>query len=58
MGEKHEPTGEHVGSRHLNPKHKAGDWWPNRDDDAVEHQGGWPGGKRPPLRDNLDKNKK
>jgi hypothetical protein len=55
MGKKHEPTGEHVGSRHLDPKHKAGDWWPNRDDDAVEHQGGWPGGKRPPLRDNLDK---
>jgi hypothetical protein len=44
------PSGP-LGSRRNDPKYAAGHWDAERET-PPEHQGGWPGGRRPPLRDN------
>lgn len=33
-------AGHHVGRRHTDPKHKAGDWWTQRDDNTTTDQQG------------------
>jgi hypothetical protein len=48
---KHRDQSGPLGSRRDNPKHAAGQWDAERET-PPEHQGGWPGGRRPPLRDN------
>lgn len=48
------PADEPLGSRRHDPRHAAGDWHPGRDEPAAP---AWPGGKRPPLRTNLEDQK-
>lgn len=47
--------GEHLGKRHTDARHREGDWHSDRDADYTPgQQGGFPGGRRPPLQDNIE----